>query len=462
MQYDKYIENKSHRFTESGFDPLFLPSCLMDFQRAIVTYSLKTGRAALFEDCGLGKTVQQLVWAENVARKTGGRVLILTPLSVSMQTCKEAEKFGIYAQRSRDGKLPDSQIVITNYEKLHLFDKSDFVGVACDESSILKNVDGVTKAAITEFMKKMNYRSLWTATAAPNDFTELGTSSEALGNLGFVDMLKMFFKNDNNTSAKGGRTQKLLGGSYRFRGHAEVDFWRWVCSWARAIRKPSDYGYDDGKFTLPELTETEHIITPKTLAYGFLIALPAHGMKEQREERSRTVKERCEKAAEIALSSNDPCVCWSYLNTESETLNKLIPGSVELTGSQTDEQKEEILTGFVNGDFAHLVTKPKLAGFGMNWQHCRRQTFFPSHSFEQYYQCVRRSYRFGQDKPVSIDIVATEGDANVLRNFQRKTKAANHMFDMLVNLMRENSLDIHNDYNPNYSGRLPNWLISNH
>jgi SNF2 family DNA or RNA helicase len=194
MSYTAYLEDKSQRHNDAGFDPVFMPDYLFDFQQALVAWSLRKGRAALFEDCGLGKTIQQLVFAENVARKTGKRVLLLTPLAVGLQTCQEAEKFGIYAQRSRDGKLPDSQIVVTNYEKLHLFDSSDFVGCVCDESSILKNVDGVTKTNVTQFMRHMDYRLLCTATAAPNDYIELGTSSEALGNLGYTDMLKMFFK----------------------------------------------------------------------------------------------------------------------------------------------------------------------------------------------------------------------------------------------------------------------------
>lgn len=458
MNYSDYISDKSQSFNNDGFDPVFMSDKLFPFQVKLVEWALRKGRAALYEDCGLGKTPQQLTFAENIHRHTGKRVLVVTPLAVGVQTCIEASKFGIHAERSRDGKLPDAPIVVTNYEKLHMFNSSDFAGCVCDESSILKNADGAIKTEVTRFMRHMDYRLLCTATAAPNDYIELGTSSEALGHLGYVDMLKMFFKNDNNTNAKAGRTHNMMGGKFRFRGHAENEFWRWVCSWARAIRKPSDYGFDDGPFVLPELIERQHTVRTVNLPDGNLLPIPAIGLKEQREERSRTVQERCEKAAQIAEETVGPIVCWTNLNRESELITSLVDGAVELTGSQTDDQKEEILFGFANGDFMTLVTKPVIAGFGMNWQHCNRQTFFPSHSFEQYYQCVRRSLRFGQKRNVEIDIIATEGDSDVLRNMQRKSKAADNMFAKLVDLMYEHSTNIRNDYLPTTSALLPEWM----
>jgi hypothetical protein len=458
MKYAEFIRDKSQRHSDAGFYPVFMPDSLYPFQSKLVEWALRKGRAALFEDCGLGKTLQQLVWAENVHRHTGRRVLILTPLSVGVQTCLEGQKFGIWAERTKDASLPDAPIVVINYEKLHLLDSSDFVGCVCDESSILKNADGVTKTMVTKFMRHMDYRLLCTATAAPNDYIELGTSSESLGYLGYVDMLKMFFKNDNNTNAKAGRTHNMMGGKFRFRGHAETEFWRWVCSWARAIRKPSDIGFDDGPFNLPNLIERQHTVNAKVLADGYLLPIPAVGLREQRDERTRTVQERCEAAARIATEASGPVVCWTNLNRESEITNRLVSGSIELTGSQSDDEKEEILTGFVNGGFRVLVTKPSICGFGMNWQHCNRQTFFPSHSFEQYYQCVRRSLRFGQTKDVEVDIIATEGDADVLSNMQRKARAAENMFQRLVSLMHHHSVDVKNEYNPQQRINLPSWL----
>ena len=405
----------------------------------------------------MGKTLQQLVWAENIVRKTNGRVMILTPLAVSMQTEKEAEKFDIEAKRSRDGTLPSAKIVITNYQQLEKFDHSDFAGCVCDESSILKNFDGSTKSMITEFMKKMSYRLLCTATAAPNDYIELGTSSEALGYLGYVDMLKMFFKNNNNTVAVGGRSHSNMGGKYRFKGHAEPKFWQWVCSWARAIRKPSDLGFDDGAFQLPALKEELHIVKSRNPRKDMLFDLPAIGLQEQRAERSRTVQERCEKAAQIA-SETDCCISWCHLNRESEILTRLIPDCVEVKGSDPDEKKEESLMAFTNGEVKRIVTKPSIASLGMNWQHCNRQTFFPSHSFEQYYQSVRRSWRFGQDSDVLLSVISTEGEADVLRSLKRKAESAEVMFESIVRMMDDALAIDKSSYTPVSEFSAPSFL----
>ena len=247
MEYLEFLEKKTQRGADHGFDPVWLPDILFDFQRELVTWSLRKGRSALFEDCGMGKTPQLLVWSQNMVQKNNRPVLIITPLAVSLQTVREAEKFGIEVKRSNDGTIK-SDITVTNYERLHLFNPEQFCAVVCDESSILKNFDGAYKGQITEFMRKIPYRLLTTATAAPNDYIELGTSSESLGYLGYMDMLNQFFKNDNNNSG----LRRMYGEApkWRFRGHAEVPFWRWVCSWARAIRKPSDLGFDDGPFIL--------------------------------------------------------------------------------------------------------------------------------------------------------------------------------------------------------------------
>ena len=334
MNYLNFIEHKAQSGSMDGFDPVFMPDCLFDFQKSMVEWAARKGKAALFEDCGLGKTPQQLVWAENVVHKTNKPVLVLTPLAVSHQTVQEAHKFDIEAHRSHQGEL-HSGINITNYERLHYFNPDDFAGVVCDESSILKSFDGARKQEITTFMRKIPYRLLATATAAPNDYIELGTSSEALGELGYTDMLTRFFKNDQNTIKPmtyrhhGQNFEKLDDAAkWRFKGHAEQAFWRWVCSWARAIRKPSDLGFKDDRFILPPLDEQEHMVSASSLAPGMLFALPAVGLKEQREERRRTIEERCAKVAALVSDTGKPALVWCHMNDEGDLLEKSIPDAI--------------------------------------------------------------------------------------------------------------------------------------
>jgi hypothetical protein len=458
--YEEFIEGKKQRHAMHGFEPLWLPSCLMDFQAKLTDWAIRKGRAAIFADCGLGKTLCQLVWAENVCRKTGGRVVIITPLAVGAQTIREAEKFGMEAEKSKDGNT-SARITVTNYERLHHFKADDFAGCVCDESSILKNFDGKYKAAITEFMRRMSFRLLCTATAAPNDYIELGTSSEALGEMGFMDMLGRFFKNDKNPTVDTRRRYAAQGGEvpkWRFKRHAEMPFWRWVCSWARAVRRPSDIGCDDGKMTLPELIEADHVLKVSRPVGDRLFVLPAYCLKEQREERRATIQERCELAADLARK-RDASICWCHLNDEGDLLEELIPDCVQVCGSQSDDEKEEKLLAFLSGQSKYLVTKPMCAGFGLNLQHCAHMTFFPSHSYEQYYQSVRRCWRFGQKRPVTVDIVTSEGESEVMRNLQRKSAAADAMFSKLVECMND-SLSIHrvNDYTK--KEEMPSWLAA--
>ena len=428
--YSDFILSKSHSGGDFGFAPIALPSYLFDFQSAMVDWALRKGRAALFEDCGLGKTPQELVWADNVVRHTNGRVLFCAPLAVAFQVAREAEKFGVDVTVSRDGKIGGPGIYLTNYERLGLFDSSDFVGMVCDESSILKSFDGATKTAITTFMRKLPYRLLATATAAPNDYIELGTSAEALGHLGYMDMLNRFFKNDLNNSATGRMRGEVI--KWRLKGHAEEPFWRWVASWSRAMRKPSDIGFDDARFNLPPLNEREHVVSVESIAEGMLFELPAVGLKEQREERRRTLTERCEQAASLVSGTGQPAIVWCELNDEGDLLESLIPDAVQVSGSDSDDSKEEKLRGFADGKARVLITKPKIGAWGLNFQHCAHMTFFPSHSYEQTYQAIRRCWRFGQKRPVTVDYVTTEGGRGIMRNFQRKAAKADAMFANLV------------------------------
>lgn len=454
MTYDDFLAGKIHLGGEFGFKPLWLPDFLYDFQRQLTEWALRRGRAAIFADCGLGKTPMQLVWAENVVRKTAGRVLILTPLAVAQQTKREADKFDIGAKVARDGVLAGAGIYIANYEQLHKFNPADFAGVVCDESSILKNFDGATRAAITEFMRTREYRLLCTATAAPNDYIELGTSSEALGEMGAADVLSKFFRKTQKTYT---RRDEHRGGLYMLRPHAVRDFWRWVCSWSRAIRSPADLGCDDGAFILPPMTTNEHVITAKTRPDGWLFDVPAIGLHEQRQERRRTIGERCEMAADLVNATGRPAVGWCHLNDEGDMLAKMIPDAVQVAGKDDDDHKVEAFEAFSRGDVRVMVTKPTIAGFGLNWQHCAHQTFFPSHSFEQWYQAVRRSWRFGQTRPVVVDVVTSEGEADVLKNLQRKQDAADRMFAELVVEMK-NSLDIKAAPYGGKQVEVPSWL----
>jgi len=453
VNYSEFLDSKRQIGGNHGFEPVWTPDFLYDFQTDLTAWAIRKGRAAIFADCGLGKTPMQLVWAENVVRHTGKRVLILTPLAVAAQTHREAEKFGIAAEVSREGD-GSAPITITNYERLHYFSPSDFVGVVCDESSILKNFDGTTRKAITEFARLLPYRLLCTATAAPNDSIELGTSAEALGYMGYADMMTRFFRKLQHTYT---RKDERRGDVWRLRPHAARDFWRWVCSWARAIRSPVDMGYEDNGFKLPELITRNHIVTARTKREDFLFDMPAVGLQEQRKERRRTLAERCEMAANLVNKTGQPAICWCHLNDEGNLLTELIPDAVEVAGHDSDDFKERTFEDFAAGRVRVLVTKPTIAGFGLNWQHCAHQTFFPSHSFEQWYQAVRRSWRFGQKRPVVVDVISSEGERDVLANLQRKSEAADQMFAQLVNLMHD-SLRIDKSEYSEKQQEVPTWL----
>lgn len=461
--YQAFLDAKLHYGDDSGFAPLWMPDFLFDFQRALVTWAVQRGRAALFADCGLGKTPMQLVWAENVIRHTNKPVLIVTPLAVSYQVLGEAEKFGIECTRVTTGTLPaGTRLAVTNYERLHLFDPTQFVGAVCDESSIIKNFNGTRRREVTEFLRRLPYRLLCTATAAPNDYVELGTSSEALGELGHMDMLSRFFKNDQNTTVTRGRSQYATTGGggpqirWRFKRHAEQPFWRWVCSWARAIRRPSDLGFDDGAFVLPPLHEQAHVVEARTKRDGWLFDLPATNIREEREERRRTIRERCERIAELVTHA-DPALIWCHLNEEGDRLADLIPDAEQVAGSDPDDAKEERLLAFAQGKLRALVTKPKIGAWGLNLQRCNHVTFFPSHSYEQYYQGVRRCWRFGQTRPVTVDIVATDGERRIAANLHRKAEQADRMFSSLVEHMNA-AQTIRRHRGATKRTEVPTWL----
>ena len=458
--YSSFLHDKSQDDLYHGFEPIWIPDFLFDFQKSLVEWAVKKGKAAIFADCGMGKTVMELAWAQNIVRKENKPVLNIMPLAVSHQTIREGEKFGIECVRSMDGKVA-GDITVTNYERLHLFNADDFAGVICDESSILKNFDGIRRRIVTEFLRTRPYRLLCTATAAPNDYIELGTTSEALGELGYMDMLGRFFKNDQNslhpTSGLGRWERGLLSqNKWRFKKHAEIPFWQWVCSWARALRKPSDMGFADDKFILPELTERQTVIDNVKLLPAELFHRTAVGLKEQREEARLTIKERCEKVSELT-SHKEPALIWCHLNDEGDLLDELIPDAVQVSGSDSDGKKEEALIAFASGQIRALITKPKIGAWGMNFQNCAHMTFFPGHSFEQYYQGVRRCWRFGQTRSVLVDMIATPGGLDVLKNLQRKNIAADKMFSNLVKYMND-PLSVRRDEQFPIKEEVPTWL----
>lgn len=425
MDYQDFVKRKQLLFRPSGFEPVDdLNPMLMHFQRDITQWALYKGRACLFEDCGLGKTLQQLEWSRQVALHEGGPVLIVAPLAVAQQTEEESKKFGIPVRvcTSQD-EIDSFGINVTNYEKLHRFDGGTFVGVVLDESSILKNMAGKVRNQIIEMFRTVPYRLACTATPAPNDYMELGNHAEFLGVMTHLEMLSMFFVNDS------GQT-----GQWRLKKHSsEREFWRWLCSWAVMLSRPSDLGYDEEGFDLPELKYIEHKLLSDGPAGGGLLAIEASTMSERRLVRKETVRTRCEKAAEIINATDDQWVVWCGLNEESELLSRLVEGSREITGTTEHSLRERLMSGFKTGEVHRLVTKPTIAGFGMNWQNCHHMAFVGlSDSWEQFYQAVRRIWRFGQEKSVEAHIIIEAREGAVLKNIKRKDLQAQYMIRNMV------------------------------
>jgi superfamily II DNA or RNA helicase len=425
MNYEEFLKSKQHLLGSFGFEPNFIPSMAFDFQQHIIEKSVRKGRMAIFADTGLGKTLMQLSIAQNIVNETNKKVLILTPLAVGFQFLKEAEKRQITddIEISKDGKFT-KKIVVANYERLHYFNSSDFIAVILDESSILKNFDGKIKNNITSFIKKVPYRFLSTATPSPNDFIELGTSSEALGYMGYMDMLGKFFKQNNNAVDS---TNRNIGEKFYLKPHAEKDFFAWVNQWSIMAKVPSDLGdFNDERYALPELIINKHVIENKTpLIVNDQIQLfnrPAKNFNEIRNEVKQTITQRCEKALELAQGKTS--VYWVNRNDESAFLKNNDSEAVEIIGSQSIDKKEEILKAFADGEIKRIITKAKMTGMGLNWQHCNHSVFFPTYSYEQYYQAIRRFWRFGQQNDVTIDMVISDGQTRVLEALEQKTEKA--------------------------------------
>ncbi len=434
--YETFLRQKQHTAQDFGIEPNYLPNSLFDFQNYVSGYAIKKGRCAVFLDTGLGKTLIELVTAKNYVEETNKPVLIITPLAVAYQFLLEAEKFVIDdISYSKDGKYK-TKIVVCNYERLNHFNHSDFDCVILDESSILKNFDGAIKTEVTAFLRKVKYRYLFTATPSPNDFNELGTSSEALGHLGHMEMLRIFFSNNENNISP-----LDIGSKWYLKPHAKKDFFRWVSGWSISMRKPSDLGFDDSKFILPELILNYHSVknihNMTVNGQHLMFNIIAHRLGEVREEQKLTITKRCEKA--VQLSSNyDKSVYWCNFNKEGDLLEELDKNAKQISGSMKLEEKEEILISFAKGEISKLITKPRMTAFGLNWQHCNHTVFFPTFSYEQYYQAIRRFWRFGQKKEVVCDMVYSDGQQRVLDILLTKTERAKELFEMLNANLHQN------------------------
>jgi len=431
MEYNDFLGGKTITDRKTGFNPADLNPMLYDFQKAITKWALRRGRAAVFADCGLGKTPIQLEWANQIHRKHKKPILILAPLAVSKQTQQEGIKFGVDVNICRSQSDVVNGINITNYEMLHKFNPDEFIGIVLDESSILKSYTGKYRNLIIESFRETLYKLACTATPSPNDYMELGNHAEFLGSMDRSEMLSCFFINDTSDT-----------GVWRLKKHGRSEFWEWVCSWAVMLNIPSDLGFNDNDFLLPEIEIHEHIINHGKPLPGKLFVENARTLAERRTARKETVQQRSNMAAALINGSKERWLIWCNLNIESETLKRLINGAVEIKGADTTSHKENSMIGFTTGDIRILVTKPKIAGFGMNWQHCNNVVFVGlSDSYESYYQAVRRCWRFGQQKKVNVHIITADIEGNVVANIKRKEKDLIKMREKMVDNMSDISSD---------------------
>jgi DNA modification methylase len=428
MNYPEFLEQKHINHIPTGHEVTLndLNENLFDFQRISVKWALKKGRAAFFFGTGLGKTIAQCSWADNVHKTTGKDIIIFAPLCVAKQTVSEAFKFKIPVNYCREQSQVKPGINITNYEMIERFDMNNFIGVVLDESSILKGLDSKTRKLLIEVCKKVPYKLSCTATPSPNDFMELGSQAEFLGVMSQVEMLATFFIHD------GGDTSK-----WRLKGHGKSKFWEWMATWAITINKPSDLGFDDDGYILPELHIVNHVIESEEYLDGELFIKEAQTLMERKQAARRTIDKRIKKCVELVNNSTEQWAIWCNLNDESEQLAKLIPDAKDIKGADSIDKKEQIISEFINGSLRVLISKPSITGFGLNFQFCRNTVFVGlNDSFEAYYQAVRRFYRFGQTREVYAHLISTDIEGNVKANLERKQKLANDMSESMVQHMR--------------------------
>lgn len=456
--YDEFLQKKEVLIGDSGFEVEDdeLSPYLFDYQKDIIKWALRKGKAALFEDTGLGKTIQQLQWATLVNQFTEKPVMIFAPLAVSKQTVIEGERFNLPVNLCESHEDIINGVNITNYEKIHKFNTDLFSGVVLDESSILKSYSGKTTQDMINRFRFTPYKLACTATPSPNDFTELGNHAEFLNIMTMNEMLSMFFINDSSH-----------GNGWRLKGHSRGDFFKWIAEWAMMIKSPADFGFDGSLFELPRLNIINVIVESDNTDDERLFVMPAETLTERRQARKNSLSSRVDKALQIIEENNmENCLIWCNYNDESDALAKTIPGAYEIKGSDTDEHKEKGMIGFAKGEVKYLVTKPSICGFGMNWQNCHNMIFCGlSDSYEQFYQAIRRCYRFGQKKEVNVYVITSQAEENILTNI--KKKEANHeemsreMMKLLSVISRENLYSLkHNrtNYLPQEKMELPKWL----
>jgi len=426
--YDEFVLRKRRSEIATGHKPENLNKFLKPFQRAIVAWATRRGRAAIFADTGLGKTIMQLSWADEVQSHTGGKVLILAPLAVSEQTIEEGAKFGIEVQRVPHGQdILGPGVWITNYERMDSIDYTELHGLVLDESSILKAHDGKTRQRIIDAAQGVPYRLSCTATPSPNDFEELGNQCEFLGVMTRTEMLATYFVNDTGDT-----------GTWRLKGWGASKFWEWMGTWAVVVRNPSDIGFDGAEYILPPLQYIEHVVETEQLG-DELFARPAQTLQERRKAQRDSLEARCRALVEVVKAEPDePWLIWCHLNDEAELIAELLDGAVNVQGSDAPETKAKNLLGFAHGDIRVLVSKPKIAGFGMNWQHCARMAFVGlDDSFEKFYQAVRRCYRFGQKRQVQVHLFTAENEGQILANLKRKEEAHHEMSASMIEHMKD-------------------------
>lgn len=455
--YIYFLQKKKIKPIISGFDidPDDLNSNLFDFQRACVKWALKRGRAALFHDTGLGKTIQQSSWADAVVKHTHGDVMIFAPLCVASQTIRESEKWGIKINYARDQTKLLPGINISNYEMLEKFDLSHFAGVVADESSIIKNRDGKTRNLIIDSVQNVPYRLSCTATPSPNDFMELGNQAEFLGVMKMSEMLATYFINDASDT-----------GTWILKGHGKEKFWEWIATWASCIRTPADIGFDGARFELPPLNLMP-VVVESASTFG-LFADVAQGLLERNQARRDSIHDRVKACADIVNASTEPFMVWCHLNDEAKLLCESIPGAIDVSGSDSMESKEKSVLGFVNGDIRVLVSKPKILGAGLNFQHCHNTAFVGlSDSWEQYYQSIRRFYRFGQTHDVNVYLISAESEGAVVENIRRKDlqhqEMASQMVRHMADFMKHEifGAEMNRDaYDAKIEIKMPEWLIT--
>lgn len=457
--YRAFVNKKMATHVATGLKGTFDLSSysLMPHQHDLVSWSIRRGRCAIFADTGLGKTRMQLAWADVISRETKGNVMILAPLAVAAQTVAEGMDIGVHVNHCREASDVRPGINITNYDRIHKFDASQFVAVVLDESSCIKHHDTKTLATLLDAFKSTPFKLCATATPAPNDWTELGTHAEFLGVCSRVEMLSEYFVHD------GAETQV-----WRLKGHAREQFWRWVSGWGAMVRKPSDLGHDDSAYNLPVLHVNEHTVKSTMQSAGQLFAFEAQTLSERRDARKDSLDARVKACANMVNANNESWIVWCDLNAEADALKSAIPDAVEIRGPDDADVKERRLADFASGKIRVLITKPSIAGWGLNWQHCAHMAFVGvTDSFEAYYQAVRRCWRFGQKREVNVNVFASDLEGAVVSNLKRKEADA---LDMAESLSTETRDAVYsevlgqsrqsNHYNPNKNITTPAWLFT--